>query len=113
MTNCVKCNKEVEFWINVQLCDECLEKRDLMIIKSKTKNSNMKYFAWRSEKSAKSVGVAIWKKPDGSEVEVTEVVNGLDELSVNPMVLMDDLIFMGEVTKFVRPGDINESDCPF
>jgi hypothetical protein len=45
---------------------------------------------------------ATWLTPSGDKVEVSEVASGEDELSVEPSIKVNDLVFLGEVTKCVR-----------
>lgn len=63
-----------------------------------------KLYGVYSAKAAEKIGTKIWQRPDGTEVEVVSVADDPKCLSF----LWDDKVFVGEVTKFVRPGRTRE-----
>lgn len=65
----------------------------------------MPFYAWYSRKSERRDGTATYTKPNGREVEVSFVVEGSDELSVEPnfdTTELNDLVFLGEVVRCTR-----------
>lgn len=62
----------------------------------------MKKFAWFSEMADRQFGSAVYLISSGERVKVCEVVDGIDELSIQPLSAWPDLIFVGEVTKFIK-----------
>ena len=73
----------------------------------------MPNYAWYSKKSAAKDGTATWTRPDGSDVEVSFVADGPDELSVDPGIPADDLVFIGEVVKCRKLANGVEDLYPF
>jgi hypothetical protein len=57
--------------------------------------------AWYSEKAAELHGSTIWRKADGTEVEVTIVGESMETI-----YNWDDKVYVGEVTDFIRTAQI-------
>lgn len=65
----------------------------------------MRYFAWYSPKAARLFGHVIWTTKIGTHINATEIALGRDEESVNPVSTWPDLVFLGEVVKWVDRVD--------
>lgn len=77
----------------------------------------MPRYAWFSKRSANRDGTATYTRPDGSEVEVSFVADGPDELAADPgkgidIVSFPDLVFVGEVVRCVRLAGELDFDPP-
>lgn len=55
-------------------------------------------YAWYSKKAARQNGTVIYRRPDGSEVEVSSVSDDPTKHGLG----WDDVEYIGEVTEFVR-----------
>lgn len=59
----------------------------------------MKIYGWFSELCAKKYGTSWYSKPDGGEVELTQISSTRNSIQNYP-----DTIFLCELDQYLRPG---------